>query len=140
MQQTLMFFWVQVFADKRYNRLDKRSKMPQWVSDNLLHSHLNLSTEMVHGMLTRGFVAQLSWQGVSLARAFLKEMAQPFSLTAQLGKALWTVEMVEKQPTSKRPAFLPLTSSSASAPPTYYDDDHEQLPSSSASSSGLPPS
>lgn len=38
---------VQVFADKRYNRLDKRSKMPQWVSDNLLHSHLNLSTEMV---------------------------------------------------------------------------------------------
>jgi DNA excision repair protein ERCC-2 len=44
---TLMNAVVQVWADKRYNRLDKRSKMPQWVSDNLQHSHLNLSTEMV---------------------------------------------------------------------------------------------
>lgn len=110
-------YGIMVWADKRYNRLDKRSKMPQWVSDNLQHSHLNLSTEMA----------------VSLARTFLKEMAQPFSLTAQLGKALWTLEMVEKQPTSKKPTHIALTTAATS--PSYEGDDQQHPPSSSSSSS-----
>jgi hypothetical protein len=66
-----------------------------------------------------------------LARTFLKEMAQPFSLTAQLGKALWTLEMVEKQPTSKKPTHIALAT--AAPYPSYEGDDH-QPPSSSSSS------
>jgi hypothetical protein len=68
-----------------------------------------------------------------LARTFLKEMAQPFSLTAQLGKALWTLEMVEKQPTSKKPTHIALTTAATS--PSYEGDDQQHPPSSSSSSS-----
>jgi hypothetical protein len=73
---------------------------------------------------------------VSLARTFLKEMAQPFSLTAQLGKALWTLEMVEKQPTSRKPTHIPLNT--AAAYPSYESepvDPFHPTPSSSSSSS-----
>ncbi|KAL6056392.1 General transcription and DNA repair factor IIH helicase subunit XPD [Balamuthia mandrillaris] len=78
-------YGIMVFADKRYNRLDKRNKLPKWIADYMQHSHLNLSTDMA----------------MSLAKTFLKEMAQPFSQQEQLGTALWTVDIVEQQPCSR---------------------------------------
>jgi hypothetical protein len=56
------FFFCNDFF-QRYNRLDKRGKLPQWVQNFMSPAHLNLSTDMA----------------VSLAKQFLREMAQPFS-------------------------------------------------------------
>jgi len=78
-------YGIMVFADKRYNRLDKRTKLPQWVQSFLTPVHLNLSTEVA----------------VNMAKQFLKEMAQPWTREEQLGKSLWSKEHVEKQPASK---------------------------------------
>lgn len=50
-----------VLADSRYNRHDKRSKLPGWVLQFLEESHLNMSSDTAMG----------------LARLFLKDMAQP---------------------------------------------------------------
>mmetsp|Transcript_1956 Transcript_1956/g.2861 ORF Transcript_1956/g.2861 Transcript_1956/m.2861 type:complete len:145 (-) Transcript_1956:75-509(-) len=54
-------YGLMVLADSRYNRHDKRSKMPPWILQFLTESHLNLSTDMA----------------ISLTKIFLKEMAQP---------------------------------------------------------------
>jgi DNA excision repair protein ERCC-2 len=54
-------YGIMVFADKRYNRMDKRSKLPQWITQFISPDHLNLSTDTA----------------TSKARAFLKEMGQP---------------------------------------------------------------
>ncbi|EAL73159.1 transcription factor IIH component [Dictyostelium discoideum AX4] len=80
-------YGIMIFADKRYNRLDKRNKLPQWILQFCQPQHLNLSTDMA----------------ISLSKTFLREMGQPFSREEQLGKSLWSLEHVEKQSTSKPP-------------------------------------
>jgi hypothetical protein len=35
---------MMVFADKRYQRHDKRDKLPNWITRHLKDAHLNLST------------------------------------------------------------------------------------------------
>lgn len=35
---------MMVFADKRYQRSDKRDKLPNWITRHLRDAHLNLST------------------------------------------------------------------------------------------------
>jgi DNA excision repair protein ERCC-2 len=72
-------YGIMVFVDKRYNRMDKRNKLPQWISDAMQPSHLNLSTDMA----------------VGVAKKFLKEMAQPWAKEDQIGKSLWTLEHIE---------------------------------------------
>jgi len=74
-------YGLMVFADKRYNRSDKRTKLPKWIQDFLVPSNINLSTDMA----------------VNIAKKFLKEMAQPYTREEQLGKSLWSFEHVEKQ-------------------------------------------
>merc|ERR1712137_223768 len=39
-------YGIMVFADRRYNRVDKRSKLPQWISQFLNSSQVNVSTDM----------------------------------------------------------------------------------------------
>ncbi|EFA78488.1 transcription factor IIH component [Heterostelium album PN500] len=73
-------YGIMIFADKRYNRLDKRNKLPQWILQFCQPQHLNLSTDMA----------------VALSRAFLKDMAQPYSREEQLGKSLWNLQNLEK--------------------------------------------
>lgn len=34
-----------IFADKRFSRADKRSKLPKWIQEHLKDSLCNLSTE-----------------------------------------------------------------------------------------------
>jgi DNA excision repair protein ERCC-2 len=60
--------------------MDKRGKLPKWISDFMTPDHLNLSTDL----------------GVEIARKFLKEMAQPYTKDEQLGKSLWTLDHIKK--------------------------------------------
>ncbi|KAF5947227.1 hypothetical protein HYC85_013184 [Camellia sinensis] len=39
-------YGMMIFADKRYSRHDKRSKLPGWILSHLHDAHLNLSTDM----------------------------------------------------------------------------------------------
>ena len=64
---------VQVFADKRYQRHDKRDKLPGWITSHLKDAHLNLSTDML----------------MHIAREFMRSMAQPYDGLA-IGKSLLT--------------------------------------------------
>ncbi len=52
----------QVFADQRYQRHDKRDKLPGWITSHLRDAHLNLSTDML----------------LHVAREFMRAMAQPY--------------------------------------------------------------
>uniref|UniRef100_A0ACD5VB50 Uncharacterized protein n=1 Tax=Avena sativa TaxID=4498 RepID=A0ACD5VB50_AVESA len=55
-------YGMMIFADKRYSRHDKRSKLPGWVLSHLHDAHLNLSTDMA----------------LHTGREFLRRMAQPY--------------------------------------------------------------
>ncbi|KAG0622062.1 hypothetical protein M758_3G068900, partial [Ceratodon purpureus] len=39
-------YGMMIFADKRYDRHDKRSKLLGWILSHLRDAHLNLSTDM----------------------------------------------------------------------------------------------
>jgi len=80
-------YGIMIFADNRYNRIDKRSKLPQWIGQFLSAGHLNLSTDVA----------------VSMSSDFLREMGQPIEKKDQIGISLWTLKDVEQQPTSKPP-------------------------------------
>ncbi|KAJ1688577.1 hypothetical protein LUZ63_019967 [Rhynchospora breviuscula] len=58
-------YGMMIFADKRYSRHDKRSKLPGWILSHLHDAHLNLSTDMA----------------LHIAREFLRRMAQPYDKT-----------------------------------------------------------
>ena len=57
-------YGLMLLIDKRYTHWDKRGKLPRWILDYLPDTHLNLSVEVA----------------MSIARDFLKEMAQPWEL------------------------------------------------------------
>lgn len=38
-------YGIMIFADKRFSRSDKRSKLPKWIQEHLKDSLTNLSTE-----------------------------------------------------------------------------------------------
>lgn len=69
-----------IFADSRYNRLDKRTKLPPWITQFLLDSHLNLSVDMA----------------VFMAKKYLSLMAQPADDSANLDSILLDTEGVAK--------------------------------------------
>ena len=71
-------YGLMVFADKRYQRGDKRDKLPRWITTNLKDSDVNLSSDML----------------VSIARDFMREMAQPFDPNS-VGKSLLSVEALD---------------------------------------------
>ena len=53
---------MMVFADRRYQRHDKRDKLPGWITRHLKEAHLNLSTDML----------------MHVARHFMRAMAQNY--------------------------------------------------------------
>lgn len=74
-------YGMMIFADKRYSRHDKRSKLPGWILSHLRDAHLNLSTDMA----------------LYIAREFLRKMAQPYDKTGASGKrTLLSQEDIEK--------------------------------------------
>ncbi|GMN48780.1 hypothetical protein TIFTF001_017943 [Ficus carica] len=74
-------YGMMIFADKRYSRHDKRSKLPGWILSHLRDAHLNLSTDMA----------------LHIAREFLRKMAQPYDKAGGSGKkTLLSQEDLEK--------------------------------------------
>jgi DNA excision repair protein ERCC-2 len=78
-------YGIMILADHRYNRIDKRDKLPPWILQYLTQGQLNLSTDAA----------------VTMSSNFLREMSQPVSREEQIGVSLWTIEDVKKQPASK---------------------------------------
>mmetsp|Transcript_11767 Transcript_11767/g.24818 ORF Transcript_11767/g.24818 Transcript_11767/m.24818 type:complete len:864 (+) Transcript_11767:229-2820(+) len=72
-------YGLMIFADSRYNRHDKRSKLPKWILQFLGDQYLNLSTDMA----------------LQHCRHFLRLMAQPIDQAA-LQSVLLTLEEVER--------------------------------------------
>lgn len=74
-------YGMMIFADKRYSRHDKRSKLPGWILSHLRDAYLNLSTDMA----------------LHIAREFLRKMAQPYDKTGASGrKTLLSQEDIEQ--------------------------------------------
>lgn len=73
-------YGIMIFADKRFSRNDKRSRLPKWIQEHLVDSHCNLSTE----------------EAIQMSRRWLKRMAQPFTREDQLGVSLLTLDQLEK--------------------------------------------
>lgn len=74
-------YGIMIFADKRFSRIDKRSKLPKWIQEHLTDSLCNLSTE----------------EAVQISKRWLRQMAQPFTRENQLGLSLLTREQLEKE-------------------------------------------
>jgi DNA excision repair protein ERCC-2 len=72
-------YGIMIFADKRYSRMDKREKLPLWMQEHLKRN-TNLATQDV----------------VNASKVFLRDMAQPFTLSNQIGYALLTEEQVKE--------------------------------------------
>ena len=68
-------YGLMILADSRYNRPEKRSKLPKWIVQFLSDAFLNLSTDMA----------------IQHARQFLRLMGQPIDQTA-LQSVLLTLE------------------------------------------------
>jgi DNA excision repair protein ERCC-2 len=66
-----------VFADKRFARADKRSKLPKWIVSEMDESCTNLSTDMA----------------LSMGKQFFKTMAQKVGANP-LGVSLWNEKYV----------------------------------------------
>jgi DNA excision repair protein ERCC-2 len=73
-------------ADKRYQRHDKRDKLPAWITTHFKDSHLNLSTDML----------------LCIAREFMRGMAQPYDRNV-LGKSLLSEAQVNAMDTAAAP-------------------------------------
>lgn len=74
-------------TDKRYQRHDKRDKLPAWITQHLKDSHLNLSTDML----------------LCIAREFMRSMAQPYDRSA-VGRTLLSEAAVNALDTAAPPA------------------------------------
>ncbi|PSN41187.1 TFIIH basal transcription factor complex helicase XPD subunit [Blattella germanica] len=79
-------YGIMIFADKRFSRSDKRSKLPKWIQEHLKDSLCNLSTE----------------EAVQVAKRWLRQMAQPFSREDQLGVSLLTLEQLQTEEMQKK--------------------------------------
>ncbi|KAI4472011.1 dna repair dead helicase rad3/xp-d subfamily member [Holotrichia oblita] len=78
-------YGIMIFADKRFSRSDKRSKLPKWIQEHLKDSLCNLSTE----------------EAIQIAKRWLRQMAQPFTREDQLGVSLLTLEQLETEEANK---------------------------------------
>ncbi|XP_015121739.1 general transcription and DNA repair factor IIH helicase subunit XPD isoform X2 [Diachasma alloeum] len=78
-------YGIMVFADKRFARPDKRSKLPKWIQEHLTDNLCNLSTE----------------EAIQISKRWLRQMAQPFNREDQLGLSLLTKEQLEKEESNK---------------------------------------
>ncbi|KAK2768231.1 DNA-dependent ATPase of the nucleotide excision repair factor 4 complex [Arachnomyces sp. PD_36] len=70
-------YGVMVLADRRFQK--KRTQLPKWISQAMLESETNLSTDMA----------------VATAKSFLRTMAQPFNAKDQEGISTWSLADLE---------------------------------------------
>jgi hypothetical protein len=82
-------YGLMVFADKRYQRHDKRDKLPRWITSQLREAHMNLSTDML----------------LTVTREFMRSMAQPVDaaatqkglLSQEAVNAIWEQQQAQQQ-------------------------------------------
>lgn len=79
-------YGIMIFADKRFSRQDKRSKLPKWIQEHLTDGYCGLSTE----------------EAMQLSRRWLRQMAQPFTREDQLGVSLLTLAQLEQMEREKK--------------------------------------
>jgi DNA excision repair protein ERCC-2 len=72
-------YGVAVLADKRFVRADKKNKLPQWILELMLDSHVDLDTQAA----------------ASVTSLYLRQMAQPVAPGSDRGTALLTEEDVK---------------------------------------------
>ncbi|UYV82846.1 ERCC2 [Cordylochernes scorpioides] len=77
-------YGIMLFADKRFSRADKRNKLPKWIQEYLKDTNLSIE------------------EAIQLSRAFLKQMALPFTRETQLGVSLLTEEQIKSEATRKK--------------------------------------
>lgn len=80
---------LMVFADKRFARADKRSKLPRWINQYITETASNLSTDMA----------------LTLSKLFMRTISQNPNEN-QTGVSLWTLEDVEKAQEKQRALAL----------------------------------
>jgi DNA excision repair protein ERCC-2 len=73
-------YGLMVFADYRYNAQDKRKKLPKWIVKCMTDAHLNMSTG----------------DCLSMAKSFLRNIAQPRSREEEIGVTFLTAEHLRK--------------------------------------------
>lgn len=73
-------YGIMVFADARYSRADKKSKIPKWILEHLGDGVASLAVD----------------EAVQLAKSFLRKMAQPFPQSDQIGLSILTHEQVKQ--------------------------------------------
>jgi DNA excision repair protein ERCC-2 len=74
-------YGIMLFADARFSRADKRSKLPAWITQYLDKSNLNLSTDRT----------------ITIVRDFLKKMAQPRSQAEDIGITMLSETDIRKR-------------------------------------------
>ncbi|QQP36691.1 TFIIH basal transcription factor complex helicase XPD subunitlike [Caligus rogercresseyi] len=79
-------YGIMIFADKRFGRNDKKSKLPKWIQEHLSDNLCNLSTE----------------EAMMISKKWLRQMAQPFSREDQLGISLLTLEQLQTKEMQER--------------------------------------
>lgn len=77
-------YGVMVLADRRFQK--KRTQLPKWISQAMLESETNLSTDM----------------SVATAKNFLRTMAQPFKSRDQEGISTWSMADLERHKEKQR--------------------------------------
>lgn len=77
-------YGVMVLADRRFQK--KRTQLPKWISQAMLESETNLSTDMA----------------VATAKNFLRTMAQPFKAKDQEGISTWNLADLERHKEKQR--------------------------------------
>lgn len=74
-------YGLMVLADKRYNRLDRRKKLPSWILKHLTDERLNLSVDAT----------------ISMSKKFLLEMSHDHGHGIEVGKTLYTKDIIERK-------------------------------------------
>jgi len=73
-------YGMMIFADQRYSKSDKMSKLPKWIQHGFLEVNKNLSTDMA----------------ITAAKKFMRSMSQPYEQLEQIGISLWSIDDVNK--------------------------------------------
>ncbi|WFD30076.1 DNA helicase [Malassezia sp. CBS 17886] len=81
-------YGLMIFADKRFARADKRSKLPKWIAQYIQTVFSNLSMDMA----------------IVESKRFLRAMGQPYPEDKN-GISLWGVEDIEHRQQKERDAF-----------------------------------
>ncbi|PWN51957.1 putative RAD3-DNA helicase/ATPase [Violaceomyces palustris] len=81
-------YGLMVFADKRFARADKRSKLPRWIAQYIKDTHSNLSTDMA----------------IVESKLFIRTMGQPYP-EGKNGVSLWDLEDITSRQAKEKAAF-----------------------------------